>query len=288
MEPASSDIGACVGSGMISWRHAPGGAPGWPGPTWIHEHLEINGARWFARISRVPAPAFRPIVMVHGVVVSGAYFRPVATELQGEFDIYIPDLPGTGASRTPGPVWDIGQLADGLARWMDWHHLRDAVLVSNSIGCQVLTMLAARRPDLAHSLMLVAPTMDPDVTSVLRVIARGVIDMPRERLSLWKVWVPDLLRSGARSSLQLLRLAIVDPQLERLPIIQTTTIVIGGEHDPIVPTDWIERMADLMPNGRSIVIPRAPHALNYTSPRQLARIIRVAADAWPEPSSRRP
>lgn len=267
-----------------AWRWSESRETRWGASAWAHETLVEPDATWFSRIALTRTRRDPPIVMLHGVVVSGAYFQPVAAELVGEFDLYIPDLPGTGASTLTGRPWDIATMAERLGWWMDQHHLSDAVLVSNSIGCQVLTQLTAMRPELARSLVLVAPTMDPDVSSVIRVMARGLVDMPRERASLWKVWLPDLVRSGPISSLQILRMAIDDPQVERLPEIGVPVLVVGGERDPIVPSNWIQAMAGHLPEGRAVVIPKAPHALNYTNPRQLARIVRVAAGTWPSAS----
>jgi pimeloyl-ACP methyl ester carboxylesterase len=219
--------------------------------------------------------------MVHGVVVSGAYFEPVAACLAGEFDLYIPDLPGSGASRLTGEPWDIATSACRLGEWLDLHGLSNTVMVSNSLGCQVSTMLAAQRPDLIRTLVLVGPTMDPEITSVVRVMARGVADMPRERITLWKIWIPDLIRSGPLRSLRTLRRGMADPQIARLACVTCPAIVVAGERDPIVPAHWVTAMAARIPQGRAMIVPGAPHVLNYSRPRELARIVRAAAGTWP-------
>jgi pimeloyl-ACP methyl ester carboxylesterase len=263
-----------------TWRWSPSGEQGWYYPRWAHEVIEDDDATWFAKMALAERTSYPPVVMVHGVVVSGAYFQPVAECLHGDFHLYIPDLPGTGHSHSKSGFWGIEHLADGLARWMDMHQLRGALLVANSIGCQVLTMLAARRPDLACALILVSPTMDPDGASVLRLMVRGLLDIPREHPSLYRVWLKDLIRTGPIRGLKLLRMAIDDPQPERLAAIEVPVIVVGGERDPIVPATWITTMAERLPKGRAVIIPNAPHAMNFTSPRQLAWIIRATVGAW--------
>ena len=264
-----------------SWQWSPGREQGRPSPKWTYEKLDLGDAAWFARLSLTKSTMHPPVVLVHGVVVSGTYFQPVASHLNGDLDIYIPDLPGTGRSITRTGLWDITRLAEGLGRWMDIHQIRGAILVSNSFGCQVLTMLAAKRPELIHSLILLSPTMDPAVNSVVRILARGVRDIPRERLGLWKVWIPDVVRTGPLRGLRTLRMALRDPQLDRLGAVRAPVIVVGGERDPIAPRAWIESMASRFPNGRSINLPDAPHAMNYSRPDEIARIIRSAAAADP-------
>ncbi len=260
-----------------SWTWAPGVDPGWPGRFWITERYDDDEARWHARISDSGRRTGLPVVLIHGLIVSGSYFRPVANFLDDHLQLYVPDLPGFGKSVSHTGIWTLERLATGLARWLDVHGLRDAMLVSNSLGCQVLTMLAERRPDLVHTLVLVAPTMDPAATSIPRLMVRGLIDVPRETSSLWRVWFPDLARAGPRRGFLTLHRGLADRQEERLPRVVAKVIVVGGEYDPIVPPEWAQAMAAMIPNARALIIPKAPHAMNYSNPRELARIIRVAA-----------
>ena len=261
------------------WRGFRSGDQLHPPLEWTYESLDTDDAVWFARLPKTDFADRPAVVLVHGVVVSGTYFQPVARYLERDLDVFIPDLPGTGRSITRDGLWDIAKLADGLGRWMDHQEIQGAVLVSHSFGCQVITMLAANRPELAHSLILVAPTMDPAAKSVARIMARGLRDIPRERPGLWKVWITDAFRTGPLRGLRTLRMAMRDPQLERLAEIDTLAIVIGGENDPIVPAAWVETMANAFPNGRAVILPGAPHAMNYSRPRDIARIIRLAASS---------
>lgn len=258
-----------------SWRWSTVRGSGWSRRRWVEESLTHADATWFSRIAVSGDHALPPVVLVHGLVVSGSYFRPVASHLDSHLRLYVPDLPGFGRSVSHTGVWTIRQLADGLAGWLDVHAIRDAVLVSNSLGCQILTLLAAARPELVRALILVAPTMDPEARSVVGQMYRGLIDIPRESVSLWTVWVPDLIRAGARRALLTLHGGIHDPQPRRLPEISAPVVIVGGERDPIVPPEWVMAMAQALPRGRAIIIPGAPHAMNYSNPRQLARIIRI-------------
>lgn len=259
-----------------SWRWSPISRSDWSRRRWIEEHLDHPDATWFSRITLAEDHSLPPIVLVHGVGVSGSYFRPVAAHLDDHLRLYVPDLPGFGRSISHTGIWTIRQLADGLAAWLDVHALRDAVLVSNSLGGQILTLLAEGRPDLVRALILVAPTVDPEARSVIGQMYRGLLDIPRESRSIWTVWLPDVFRAGARRALRTLQDGIHDPQLERLPNVFAPVVIVGGELDPIAPPKWVMAMAQLLPRGRCIIIPGAPHAMNYTNPRQLARIIRVA------------
>jgi pimeloyl-ACP methyl ester carboxylesterase len=77
--------------------------------------------------------------------------------------------------------------------------------------------------------------------------------------------------------LRQLRQGVRDPQLARLDDIAAPVVVVGGEDDPIAPPGWIEEMADEIEASRGIVVPGASHAMNFSNPHDLARIIRVVA-----------
>jgi len=239
--------------------------------------LDTGDARWFVRIS-VPDDAAGPaVVFVHGVVVSGAYFWPVANQLAGEFALYVPDIPGTGRSSLRNGSWSIAAQADALAGWLEAHGLTGSLLVANSLGGQVVTQVAVTRPDLVSALVLVGPTTDPNAASLLRMMLRGLRDIPRERIGLWKIWLTDLVRTGPLRGIRHMREGFRDPQIDRLDEIPVPVVVVGGEDDPIAPPGWIEAMAEEIEESRGIVVPGAAHAMNYSSPRVLARIIRVVA-----------
>lgn len=55
----------------------------------------VNGQLMHARVALDRArTATLPLVLVHGLGVSGSYFVPAAQQLATEFDVYVPDLPG--------------------------------------------------------------------------------------------------------------------------------------------------------------------------------------------------
>jgi len=245
-----------------------------PAGAWMAEWMTLDDETWFTRFTESGDPAQPPIVMVHGLIVSGSYFRPVAAVLERQYTIYVPDLPGYGRSITPRS-WSLPSLTARLAAWMDAHALHGAILMANSLGCQIATLLAVTRPDLVRGMVLVAPTLDPDVRNGIHLMLRAALDVPRERQSLWSVWIPDLLRAGPRRALMMLGQTLEDgrTQLTRLPDVRQPTLLIGGERDPIVPPEWVHEMANRMPQARAMILPGCPHAMNYSSPRVLARAI---------------
>ncbi len=255
---------------IIAW--SPMTAKRWPPREWIGSETWVDGARIFARLAPGQEIDTPPILMLHGLVVSSSYFRPVAHFLDKRFSLYIPDMPGFGRS-TAGSVRDLDGMVETLVAWMDVHGLKAPIVVGNSLGCQVATLLATRYPERASALVMVAPTMDPTTSGPIGVMWRGLMDVPRETRSLWRIWIPDLLLAGIPQALRWLAITLRDDQEARLPHVRQQVVAVAGENDPICPVPWVETFAGAIPGGRIETIPGAPHAMNYSAPEALARIV---------------
>lgn len=255
----------------VSWYPLDG--RGWPDwlwhgcDTWIDEH------RLFARISPDGDFDQPPLLMLHGAVVSGTYFGPIAWHLDQSWRVFIPDLAGFGRS-VASRLLSLAEHVDLLDRWMEVHGVRRAMVVANSTGCQVATLLAARYPDRVSRMALVAPTMDPSTRGLPGLMLRGLIDIPRERQRLWTIWLPDLWASGPIRAIHSLVEAMRDPQTERLARVGQPTVCVAGNRDPICPPAWVESMATCLPAGTSVILPGAPHAMNFSARDALAEVIR--------------
>jgi 2-hydroxy-6-oxonona-2,4-dienedioate hydrolase len=61
-----------------------------------------NGWRIHARVTTDTPPATGlPVVLIHGLSVSGRYLLPTAARLAADRCVYVPDLPGFGGSEQP-------------------------------------------------------------------------------------------------------------------------------------------------------------------------------------------
>lgn len=228
-----------------------------------------------AEAPRLRAEGAVAVVLVHGLVISSVYMVPTARRLAPCFPVYAPDLPGFGRSTKPARVLDVRRLAEALRTWMDALGLRRAVLIGNSLGCQVLVDLAARHPERVAAAVLAGPTVDRHARGALPQIGRLMKDAPREAPSLIPLHVRDCFRAGLPRAWGTLRHALRDPVEEKLPHVQAPALVVRGGRDPLVPRRWAEEVAALLPRGRFETIPGAPHAVNYSAPAPFVQRIRT-------------
>ena len=74
----------------------------------------------------------------------------------------------------------IGGLADALGGWLDAVGLERPAFVANSMGCQIVTELAVRRPQRVGPMVLVGPTIDPGRRSARHQIFGAMRDSAHE------------------------------------------------------------------------------------------------------------
>lgn len=238
-------------------------------------NVQVSGLTMHYRVSShiVPADA-QTIVMVHGLATSNTYMLPTAYELASSYHIYIPDLPGFGKSTKPPQAFDISQLADTLAQWMQAIGLNRATLLGNSLGCQVIALFALRYPECIERAILVGPSMDPQALTARQEITRWVANIPFEPFHLFPIMIGDFFHAGVRRTARTLQYGLRDHINEHLPHMQVPTLIVRGSHDTVVPQRWAEEATNLLPNGKLVVVAGAAHDVNYNSPKQLATIVR--------------
>jgi 2-hydroxy-6-oxonona-2,4-dienedioate hydrolase len=226
-----------------------------------------------SRMHAVAIGAGPPVVLLHGYGVSGTYMLPLARVLAPSFSAFAPDLPGQGkSSPLPGQT-TLGSLAAALGSWLEANGLSRPAVVANSMGCQVVTELAAARPEQVGPIVLVGPTIDPARRAARRQVFAALRDLAHEPLSLVALAARDEASAGLRALVSTARVALADRIEERLPLIAQPTVVVHGEQDGFVSRDWSERVAALLPRGRLVVVPGEPHAVHYTRPDVVAQIV---------------
>jgi 2-hydroxy-6-oxonona-2,4-dienedioate hydrolase len=227
-------------------------------------------------VSTCPVPAERPpVVLVHGYGMSSRYMVPLARTLACDFRVYAPDLPGFGRSDKPKRVLDLPELADSLAAWMAALGLGPAVLIGNSLGCQVAVELALRHSERVACLVLQGPTPDPSARTARQQILRQVLNSRHDGTArmAW-IAVGDFLRAGPHRLLLTLRHLLRHPMEEQLAQVRMPALVLRGTRDPVAPRPWARRAARLLPQGRLIEVAGAAHVMNFHAPERFARIVR--------------
>lgn len=237
--------------------------------------VRVVGCSLRYRVSREQPMCDGPaIVMVHGLVVSSRYMLPTGMQLASSYRVYIPELPGFGKSEKPDHYQNLDQMADTLAEWMTAVGLSQAVLLGNSLGCQIIAHFALRHPQRLMAAVLVGPTMDIRARTARQEIGRWLVNSIFEPRSLYPMVLLDYKDIGFRRFTATFRYGLRDRIETYLPRMHLPTLVVRGSRDTVVPQHWAEEVAQLLPRGQFVTIPGAAHDVNYNSPVKLAAVVR--------------
>lgn len=229
--------------------------------------MTVGGCRLRVRV----AGEGPPIVLVHGLGVSGRYLLPTAAALAPTRTVYVPDLPGWGESEKPGRALSVPELADALHGCLAELGLAGPPLLGNSLGCQILIDLAARRPDAVGPLVLVGPTVDRRRRTLLRQALALVRDWLREP-SVTPVALYDYAVFGPWRLVQAARLTVADRPEDKIALIRAPVLVVRGERDGFITREWAQELATTAPKGRFAEVAGVAHAVNFTAPGKLTRL----------------
>jgi pimeloyl-ACP methyl ester carboxylesterase len=211
-----------------------------------------------------------PLVLLHGLGGSSDWWRHNIEVLAERYLVSAVDLVGFGRNRfflrrsnLPLRFDDIAAL---LARWIESSFDGPVHLAGNSLGGQIAIHLAATRPDLIRSLVLI------DATGIPFEIAPGAhienIAMPHGWRSFLLILTRDLVRAGPTALAVAFARLLHDDARPLMRKLTMPVLLIWGEHDPLVPLTYAKQMLEEMPHATLRVIPRAGHVPMWENPRE--------------------
>jgi len=270
----------------------------------VEGELKLNGLRinyfeWKGR-------GRRPLVLMHGLRDYAYYWQDCANRLLDDFHVYTFDQRGHGESeRAPGGylVW---ALAADLAAFVDAVGLERFDLAGLSLGSRC--SMAYARDNWQRLGHLVLMDMGPQMAKVgargLKADMTAKADVPpssfahEDALAFFgRQWPsldePSLQRlvqnalvqgeDGLYSNRYDRRLADITtkaaiPEInylwDSLTRIQCPTLVMRGEHSPILDDEISARMVESLPDGRLSVFEDTGHSLPRLRPEKFADVLR--------------
>jgi N-formylmaleamate deformylase len=121
---------------------------------WFQGDVTVNGVSLhYYRTGNESGP---PLVLAHGFSDDGQCWFRLATDLEADYDIVMPDARGHGLSARIRPDERVDLTAD-LARVIRALELDRPIVGGHSMGATVAAELGARHPDLVRALILEDP-----------------------------------------------------------------------------------------------------------------------------------
>ena len=235
--------------------------------------------------------AKRPVVLLHGLLGSGACWTPVARGLEAEYDLVMPDARGHGSSTAPAHGYRYDDHARDVVGLIQGLGLAAPILLGHSMGGMTAAAVASRAAKTIRGLVLVDPTfLSPAYQR--EVYESDVAEQHRRMLALTK---SDLVAQGRarhprRSSelLELMAEARLHTSLNAFEVltppnpdyrqlvsaIEVPTLLVIGDKGNVVSLETAAELRRLNPRLRVEQIRDAGHGLPYDQPERLAATVR--------------
>lgn len=268
--------------------------------------LTAEGKR--ARTARASPAKDRPVILVHGLLLSQEMHRPLAEDLaaRGNRAITV-DLLGHGASERPRDMWrySMSLFADQLLALMDHLELKEAVVMGTSLGANAALELAAKAPERLRAMVIEMPVLDNAIPAsaltftpillaltfgegIMKVLGRGARAVPRQLLPHYGNVVLDLVRQEpgpGGALLQGLFFGRIAPHRTERRTFQTPALVIGHRRDPVHPFSDAGQLAEELPNGR-LLQANSLVELRLNPARLTDEIAGYLDEVWAKPARR--
>jgi pimeloyl-ACP methyl ester carboxylesterase len=235
--------------------------------------VTASGKRGRTARSASSAAAARPVILVHGLLLSQEMHRPLAEDLaaRGNRAITV-DLLGHGESDRPRDMWrySMSIFAEQLLALMDHLELEQAVVMGTSLGANAALEMAAKAPERLRGMVIEMPVLDNALPAaavtftpillaltfgegIMKLLANATSAVPRQLLPHYGNVILDLVRQEpgpGGALLQGLFFGRIAPHRSERRTFKTPTLVIGHRRDPVHPFSDAGQLAEELPNAR--------------------------------------
>jgi pimeloyl-ACP methyl ester carboxylesterase len=230
-----------------------------------------SGAR--GRTAKSSPAANRPVILVHGLLLSQEMHRPLAEDLAAHGNRVITvDLLGHGKSDRPRDMWrySMSIFGEQVLGLMDHLDLEQAVVMGTSLGANTALEIASVAPERLRGMVIEMPVLDNGLLGsalaftpllvaltfgepAMKLLARGTRAIPRRLLPHYGNVALDLVRQEpgpGGALLQGLFFGRIAPHRSERHTFQTPALVLGHHRDPVHPFSDAGMLAKELPNGR--------------------------------------
>jgi pimeloyl-ACP methyl ester carboxylesterase len=274
----------------------------WTGPDVRTEAVLLHGHRVSYRIGGTSGPV---LLLLHGLLGSGASFGPALDELARTHRVLAPDLLGHGASEKPSGDYSLGSLATLVRDLLVVLGVESATVVGHSLGGGVAMQLAYQFPATVERLVLVdsgglGRTVSPALRAVALPGAEWVLPAvfnpyaaraaarllrPFQRITppaLAQVvaGLATLADAEARTAFVLTARSVIDVRGQRVSATDRLylaaampLLLVWGGRDPVIPVAHAHSLHAQLPGSRLVVFDRAGHFPQVEEPGRFAGVV---------------
>lgn len=231
------------------------------------------------------------VILLHGLMLHGACWAPLARALETDYDVIMPDARGHGNSSAPDKGYSYDHLSDDVMALIEALGLSTPVLLGHSMGGMTAAVVGSRNPKQLLGLILVDPTFltperqkevyKSDISAQHRQIlnqskedylAKSLIRHSHRPRELIEFFVQ------ARFQTSIHAFEILTPPnpnyVQLIKALNIPSLLIMGDKDAVVSPQIAAELAGLNQYLQFVQIAQAGHGVPYDQPELFAAVVK--------------
>lgn len=198
--------------------------------------------------------AGKPLLIIHGNGGSIKDFSNQVPYFSKEYKVILADSRAQGKSADTSDMLNYEMMADDLNALLDHLHLDSCFVIGWSDGGINGLLLAMRHPEKVKKLAITGANLWPDTTAVEPSLHRWLANYVDSLSGV--VQTPEV-----KHQYKLMAMMTKEPNitLEQLHAVSCPTLVIGGDHDALLPKHTL-LIAEAIPQSYLWILPNSGHA----------------------------
>ncbi len=233
-----------------------------------------------------------PVVLLHGLMASGACWTPLARALEKDYDVIMPDARGHGNSGAPNYGYCYDNLAADVISLIDALGLANPAVLGHSMGGMTAAVVASQNPKRLRGLILADPTFltpqrqrevhESDVADQhRRILNRPIQDFVAEMRVRHRRRSREVIElfTQARFQTSIHAFGVLTPPnpdyMQLINTLDVPSLLIFGDVGSVVSPEMASELAGRNQRLEVIQIKEAGHGIPYDQPERFSAVVQT-------------
>lgn len=234
----------------------------------------------------------KTIVLVHGLGASAERYEFVIPEFSEHYRVIVPDLIGFGYSDKPLVDYTTEFFSDFLSSFLQKLNLNKINIIGSSLGGHITAKYASTHSDSIDHLVLVSPSgimksstpaldayvmaaLYPDLEvakNAFQMMAGGTRQVNQKVIEdfVKRMKLPNAKMAFMSTLLGLKNSELITNSLKKISV---PTLIIWGEHDPVIPIKYADDFVASIQDCRFYMMDNSGHTPYVDDPKRFAQLV---------------
>jgi pimeloyl-ACP methyl ester carboxylesterase len=231
------------------------------------------------------------LLLIHGLGASAERWEQVIPNFAKNYRVIVPDLIGCGQSDKPAIDYTTYYLSEFIKKFLDYIGINKVTIIGSSLGGQIAVEFASRNNDMVEKLVLVSPSgimkqttpaLDAYIMAALYPNdenAQHAFEMMSGNKHIDEITIKGFVKRmklpNAKMAFMSTLLGLKDAEVisHKLSAINSPTLIVWGENDPVIPIKYASSFITGINDCRFIKMLGCGHTPYVETPNKFYKLV---------------